>query len=33
MASIQKANASFQQVVQVGNKLVAAYHELMNMQA
>ncbi len=31
MASIQQANASFQQVVQVGNKLVAAYHELMNM--
>jgi len=32
MVSIQKANVSFQQVVQVGNKLVSAYHEIMNMQ-
>ena len=32
MVSIQKANISFQQVVQVRNKLVSAYHEIMNMQ-
>ena len=30
MVSIQKANVSFQQVVQVRNKLVAAYHDIMN---
>jgi flagellar hook-basal body complex protein FliE len=32
MMSIQKANVSFQQLVQVRNRLVAAYHEIMNMQ-
>jgi flagellar hook-basal body complex protein FliE len=32
MVSIQKANVSFQQVVQVRNRLVSAYHEIMNMQ-
>jgi len=32
MVNIQKANVSFQQVVQVRNRLVAAYHEIMNMQ-
>ena len=32
MVAIQKANISFQQVVQVRNKLVSAYHDIMNMQ-
>jgi len=32
MVSIQKANVSFQQVVQVRNKLVSAYQSIMNMQ-
>ena len=32
MVSIQKANVTFQQVVQVRNKLVSAYHDVMNMQ-
>lgn len=32
MISLQKANISFQQIVQVRNKLVAAYHDIMNMQ-
>lgn len=32
MISIQKANISFQQTVQVRNRLVSAYHEIMNMQ-
>ena len=32
MISLQKANITFQQVVQVRNKLVAAYHDIMNMQ-
>src|SRR5450631_4467053 len=32
MVSVQKANVSFQQVVQVRNRLVSAYHEIMNMQ-
>ena len=32
MISMQKANISFQGTVQVRNKLVAAYHEIMNMQ-
>lgn len=30
--SMQKANISFQQAVQVRNRLVQAYHEIMNMQ-
>jgi len=32
MISLQKANISFQATVQVRNKLVTAYHDIMNMQ-
>lgn len=32
MISLQKANISFQTTVQVRNKLVAAYNDVMNMQ-
>jgi flagellar hook-basal body complex protein FliE len=32
MISMQKANISFQTTVQVRNKLVAAYNDVMNMQ-
>jgi flagellar hook-basal body complex protein FliE len=32
MVSIQKANIGFQGAVQVRNRLVAAYHDIMNMQ-
>ena len=32
MIAMQKANISFQATVQVRNKLVAAYHDIMNMQ-
>jgi flagellar hook-basal body complex protein FliE len=32
MISMQKANISFQETVQVRNKLVAAYTTIMNMQ-
>ena len=32
MVNLQKANLSFQQMVQVRNKLVTAYQEIMNMQ-
>ena len=32
MVSMQKANITFQTAVQVRNKLVAAYHDIMNMQ-
>lgn len=32
MISLAKANVSFQQMVQVRNKLVSAYHDIMNMQ-
>ena len=32
MISLQKANISFQTMVQVRNKLVSAYHDIMNMQ-
>ena len=32
MVSLQKANISFQTMVQVRNKLVTAYQEIMNMQ-
>jgi flagellar hook-basal body complex protein FliE len=32
MVAVQKANVSFQQVVQVRNRLVSAYHDIMNMQ-
>lgn len=31
MISLQKANISFQATVQVRNKLVTAYHDIMNM--
>jgi len=31
MLSLQKANVSFQEMVQVRNKLVTAYHDVMNM--
>jgi flagellar hook-basal body complex protein FliE len=29
---MQKANISFQTMVQVRNRLVSAYHDMMNMQ-
>ncbi|MFA9219043.1 MAG: flagellar hook-basal body complex protein FliE [Sphingomonadaceae bacterium] len=32
MVSMQKASISFQASVQVRNKLVSAYHDIMNMQ-
>ena len=32
MISLQKANLSFQEMVQVRNKLVSAYQDVMNMQ-
>jgi len=32
MISVQKANISFQATVQVRNKLVSAYNDIMNMQ-
>ena len=32
MINLQKANLSFQQMVQVRNKLVTAYNDIMNMQ-
>ena len=32
MISMHKANLSFQQMVQVRNRLVSAYHDIMNMQ-
>ena len=32
MLSLQKASISFQEMVQVRNKLVSAYHDVMNMQ-
>ena len=32
MINLQKANLSFQQMVQVRNKLVSAYQDVMNMQ-
>ena len=32
MISLQKANVSFQEMVQVRNKLVSAYNDVMNMQ-
>ena len=31
MINLQKANLSFQQMVQVRNKLVSAYHDIMNI--
>ena len=32
MISLAKANVSFHQMVQVRNRLVSAYHDIMNMQ-
>lgn len=32
MINLQKANIAFQQLVQVRNRLVAAYQDVMNMQ-
>lgn len=32
MVNLQKANLSFQQMVQVRNRLVSAYQDIMNMQ-
>ena len=32
MISLQMASVSFQEMVQVRNKLVTAYHDVMNMQ-
>ncbi len=32
MVAMQKANISFQTMVQVRNRLVSAYHDMMNMQ-
>ena len=32
MVSMQKANISFQAAVQVRNRLVSSYHDIMNMQ-
>src|SRR5476649_1174809 len=32
MISMQKANISFQELVQVRNRLVSAYHDIMSMQ-
>lgn len=32
MLSLQKANVSFQEMIQVRNRLVSAYQDIMNMQ-
>jgi flagellar hook-basal body complex protein FliE len=32
MVAVQKASLSFQQVVQIRNRVIAAYHDVMNMQ-
>jgi flagellar hook-basal body complex protein FliE len=32
MVSLQKANVSFQAALQIRNRVVAAYHEIMNLQ-
>ena len=32
MVSLSKANISFQQMVQVRNRVIAAYHDIMNLQ-
>lgn len=32
MVAVQKASLSFQQLVQIRNRVVAAYHDVMNMQ-
>jgi flagellar hook-basal body complex protein FliE len=32
MVAVQKASLSFQQLVQIRNRVVSAYHDIMNMQ-
>ena len=32
MVALAKANVSFQQLVQVRNRMISAYHDVMNMQ-
>jgi len=32
MVAMQKANLEFQEVVQIRNRVVSAYHDIMNMQ-
>lgn len=32
MVSLSKANLSFQQMVQVRNRVISAYHDVMNLQ-
>jgi flagellar hook-basal body complex protein FliE len=32
MVAVQKASLSFQQMVQIRNRVIAAYHDIMNMQ-
>ena len=32
MVALQKANVSFQALVQIRNRVVAAYHDIMNLQ-
>jgi flagellar hook-basal body complex protein FliE len=32
MVAVQKASLSFQQAVQIRNRVIAAYHDIMNMQ-
>lgn len=32
MVALSKANISFQQMVQVRNRVIAAYHDIMNLQ-
>ena len=32
MVAVQKASLSFQQLVQIRNRVVAAYHDIMNLQ-
>lgn len=32
MVAVQKASLSFQQAVQIRNRVIAAYHDVMNMQ-
>ena len=32
MVALSKANISFQELVQVRNRVVSAYHDIMNLQ-
>jgi flagellar hook-basal body complex protein FliE len=32
MVAMQKANLEFQEIVQIRNRVVSAYHDIMNMQ-